>query len=532
MPQGNEFKGSFVYILKIPKSELSSLEFNRSRNKFSPYPRDKIFPIDGLIFVYKKIKPGMFNYHRREQMTLNKKTANLSRIRRVLDWFSKYKTIEEDGECKKIISNYEKLFDSDISIIEVKDIIQKQKDKVYDISVEETESFFGNDFPVLLHNSGSKGFHIIVPWKAFPEEIYGQKTKNIFPEWPRIICEYLSEIIQPRLIERLLQDDSLKQIAKKTGKQEQDLIVKECKRCNRPAIKKFLITWYCEYCKKEFTNLEGTYNNRKKSKCPDCRKELFEKTKQEIYICEYCNVNSQRNPELFEEKERFATEKLIDADLVLVAPRHLFRAPYSLHEKTSLASVVIDKDKIKDFQIKDAKPFSITIKNYYPNAKENEAKNLLLQALDWKEQKEKTENIIKETKPMQNLKKSENFKKLSIPNPDESIFPPCIKLILKGVKDDGRKRALFVLINFFKSLGVSDEEIEKRVDEWNKKNYSPLKKGYIQSQLIWHKRNITRLPPNCDKPNYKELNVCKPDELCRQIKNPVNYSFKRYFWKK
>jgi len=70
------------------------------------------------------------------------------------------------------------------------------------------------------------------------------------------------------------------------------------------------------------------------------------------------------------------------------------------------------------------------------------------------------------------------------------------------------------------------------VDEWNKKNYSPLKKGYIQSQLIWHKRNITRLPPNCDKPNYKELNVCKPDELCRQIKNPVNYSFKRYFWKK
>jgi hypothetical protein len=51
--------------------------------------------------------------------------------------------------------------------------------------------------------SGSKGFHILVPWKAFPIDVYGQKTKNMFPEWPRIICEYLSEIIQPRLIEKI-----------------------------------------------------------------------------------------------------------------------------------------------------------------------------------------------------------------------------------------------------------------------------------------------------------------------------------------
>ncbi len=404
--------------------------------------------------------------------------------------------------------------------------------KLFAELIVETLKFYGiENFSVKF--SGSKGFHIIIPWKAFPTEVYGQKTKDMFPEWPRTICEYLSDIIQPKLIERLLEDDSLKQIAKKTGKQEQDLIIKECSRCSRPAIKKFLITWYCEYCKKEFTNLEGTYNNKKKSKCPDCRKELFEKSKQEIYICEYCNINSQKNPELFEEKERFATEKLIDADLILVAPRHLFRMPYSLHEKTSLASIIIDKDKIKDFQIRDAKPFSIIIKEYYPQAKENEAKSLLLQALDWKEQKEKKEKLIKETKSETGItKKSDSYRQVSIPNPDESIFPPCIKLLLNGVKDDGRKRALFVLINFFKSLGVSDDDIEKRIDEWNKKNYSPLKKGYIQSQLIWHKRNQTRLPPNCDKPNYKELNVCKPDELCRQIKNPVNYSFKKYFWKK
>ena len=131
-----------------------------------------------------------------------------------------------------------------------------------------------------------------------------------------------------------------------------------------------------------------------------------------------------------------------------------------------------------------------------------------------------------------NHNKNKDYKQVKIPNPSNEIFPPCIKLILKGVKQDGRKRALFLLINFFKSLGLDNNELEKRINDWNEKNYKPLKKGYIASQLIWHNRQKTRLPPNCDKPNYKDLAVCYPDELCRQIKNPVNYAVKMYFRKK
>ena len=33
-----------------------------------------------------------------------------------------------------------------------------------------------------------------------------------------------------------------------------------------------------------------------------------------------------------------------------------------------------------------------------------------------------------------------DFKKITIPNPSEYIFPPQIKLLLEGVKQDGRKR--------------------------------------------------------------------------------------------
>jgi len=86
---------------------------------------------------------------------------------------------------------------------------------------------------------------------------------------------------------------------------------------------------------------------------------------------------------------------------------------------------------------------------------------------------------------------------------------------------------LFVLINFFKSLGLIDSELDKRIYEWNEKNYQPLKNGYIQSQLTWFKRNNSMLPPNCDKTHYKDLGVCHPDEFCRQIKNPVNYAIRK-----
>jgi len=379
--------------------------------------------------------------------------------------------------------------------------------------------------------SGSKGFHIIIPWKAFPKEVNEIKTKNMFPEWPRIICGYLSSEIQKKLAEEILEDNTIKELVKKTGKQEQELIVRECIKCHRPAVKKNLITWICPHCKNKIVNQEGSFNNRRKSKCPECRKDLIEESRMEIYFCEFCQIDSKKNPEMFE-KEKFETKGLIEADLILVAPRHLFRMPYSLHEKTALASVVIDKDKIKDFQITDAKPFKINIKEFYSDAKLEEARELLINALEWKGQKEREEEQIKTLST--SFKKAEttkdkNYQNIKITNPSEDIFPPCIKLILKGIKQDGRKRALFILINFFKSLGLDNQELENKINEWNEKNYKPLKQGYVQSQLQWHNKQSARLPPNCDKTHYKDLAVCKPDSLCREIKNPVNYAFKMYF---
>ncbi len=534
LPQGTLFKGSHVFIITIPKSELFQ-EFFRIRNKFSPFPRDRTFPVDGLIQVYHQIQPKMFNYHRPEQMALKKKCANLTRIRRVLEWFSRYKSNEPDTESEKIISNYNSLFSSDIGVVEIKRIIKKNSEEVFDVSVEQTEAFFGNYYPILLHNSGSKGFHILVPWKAFPKKIYGQETKNMFPEWPRIICSYLSSIVKPKLEAEIFSKEMVKKIAEKTGQQEKEMMIKECSRCNNPADRRFLIRWYCPYCKNEIQNIEGSF--KRKPRCPDCRKELLELSRKEIFVCRHCKINSQKNPEFFRQKERLRTEQFIDADLVLVSPRHLFRMPYSLHEKTSLSSIVIDKDKIKDFQIQDAIALKAKPKPFMPNSVENEAKNLLLQALDWKENQEKnSKKIVRGNEKLEiefkiETTKDKKFKEIIITNLTDDLFPPCIKKLLQGQKQDGRKRALFLLLSFFRALKLDEQKIKAYLEEWNAKNYQPLPKAYITSQLNWYLKNPVRLPPNCDKQNYKELSVCTPDEICELIKNPVNYVIKKYLKK-
>jgi hypothetical protein len=275
--------------------------------------------------------------------------------------------------------------------------------------------------------SGSKGFHMIIPWKAFPKEVNGVKTSDKFPEWARILTKYIMEKTKPKLIE-------------------------------------------------EVTKL---YSPNK-------------------YI-----------------RDREAPKEVMP-DLVLVSPRHLFRMPYSLHEKTALASVVLDKHAISDFQLKDADPFKIEIKSFMPNCKEGEATRLLMQALDWNK-----ENAPKEEK------KTFEFKPIQITDRSEKNFPPCIINILKGIKD-GKKRALFALINFFRSTGMEKDELEKTLYSWNEKNQQPLQNGYIKTQISWALKRKPIMPPNCME-FYQGIEVCFPDSLCKIVKNPVNYIVKKNF---
>ena len=278
--------------------------------------------------------------------------------------------------------------------------------------------------------SGSKGFHMIVPWKAFPKEVNGIQTKNMFPEWPRIIIKYIIEQTKKQLIEK----------------------ISDIERPNK-------------------------------------------------YV------------------KNFQASKEVMPDIILVSPRHLFRMPYSLHEKTALASVVLDSASISKFDLKDADPLKAEIKNFTPNVKEGEASELLIQALDWhKENHGKIESSAKS-------KNAEEFKPIKLDNISDKNFPDSIKKILQGLSD-GKKRALFVLTNFFRSIGMEKEELEKKIYEWDKLNNPSLGEKYIKPKLIWSYRNKIVLPPNFDKDYYSGIGIIPTPEEIR-YKNPVNYFVKK-----
>ncbi|MCF7910341.1 hypothetical protein K9L16_01560 [Candidatus Pacearchaeota archaeon] len=282
--------------------------------------------------------------------------------------------------------------------------------------------------------SGSKGFHLIIPWKAFPKDLGEQEIKDLFPELPRILTKYIMKKTEKQLIEKITE---------------------------------------------------------------------FEKPNKYI--------------------KDFEAPKKVMPDIILVSPRHLFRMPYSLHEKTALASIVLTREELENFDLKHANPMQAKIRNFIPDSKEAEATEFVREALDWYRHSQKNT----EEQDQKTTGKYANFKPIKLDNLSDKNFPPCIKKILQGV-EDGKKRSLFVLINLFRSIGMDKEELEKRIYDWNKKNTPPLKQGIIKAQLSWTYKRKPLMPPNC-KEFYKNLGVCEPDEFCRLIKNPVNYTIRKNF---
>lgn len=297
--------------------------------------------------------------------------------------------------------------------------------------------------------SGNHGFHIAVPFEAFPEKVHNQLTKDLFPESPRIIAAYLQSMIKDKLAENILNFEDINQIAAKT-----------------------------------------------------------EKTYTEIVI-----------------DNKFDPFQILDIDTVLIASRHLYRMPYSFNEKSGLVSIPIDPDKVLEFDKETAKPENVKVSEFRfldkKDVKPNEARQLIVQAYDFN---------LKKTEGEYKKEKQTRYEDLQEAIP-EQFFPPCIKKILEGI-EDGRKRAVFILINFLSSVGWSYDEMEKRLKEWNKINKEPLREVYLLGQIRYAKSNKKRiLPPNCDnKTYYEDLRVCIPDNLCAKVKNPVNYARRKTFY--
>lgn len=383
------------------------------------------------------------------------------------------------------------------------------------VAIVETLERFGVE-NIGIKFSGSKGFHILVPWKSFPKEINEMKTSNLFPDLPRKIIGFLRDYSE-KVFKESLPEDYEKQFERSKVKRGI-----KCKKCNELVEVYDEIELYCPFCKSGEIKKIPKENLKENYRCPNCKRDFILRNKKELFECKRCNINSKTNPGNFSSSIEVDLFDLMGLDLILVSPRHLFRTPYSLHEKTGLASVVLTKEELKKFELKDADAMKVRVRNFMPNCREGEAKELVTEALDWSK-----ENEISLGKKERVTGKYADFKPIKLDEIKDEYFPPCVKKILKGL-EDGRQRALFVLINIFRSLGMEKTEMEKRIFEWNKKNKPLLKQGYIQAQLKWNYARKPIMPPNC-KQFYQGIGVCAPDEFCPKIKNPLNYVIRKNF---
>ncbi len=370
--------------------------------------------------------------------------------------------------------------------------------------------------------SGNKGWHIGVPWESFPEKIVtddGEEIvlKNLFPEMPRAIAKFLIDYIgdsknnlvkinKDELLLGGLVKTSINELAKKCGKTKQDLIGNY-----NPKTKKFvnkeegLYKLHCTSC-----------GNRPEKRFSQNEKEMAEDSER---VCSKCNgwmdfYSLSRTEATGPTEPRLKITEIVEVDTVLLASRHLYRMPYSLHEKSGLSGIVVEIEDVLTFKKTDAEPEKINFEKTFLDTKKvvpDEAENLCRLAWSTQESKEA------------------KYEKREFEVPDEAIpeelFPPCIKLILQGLSD-GRKRAMFVLTNFLKVCGWSHEMIEERLDKWNECNAEHLKEVELKSHLRSKKRQKERFPPPNCKAFYQELGVCRPDETCQTIKNPAQYSVK------
>lgn len=229
---------------------------------------------------------------------------------------------------------------------------------------------------------------------------------------------------------------------------------------------------------------------------------------------------------------RFDPFEALAIDTILLSSRHLYRMPYSFNEKSGLVSIPIDPSKILEFERGSAEAESVhTNKHGFLTSKPGsvgEARKLIIQAFDFKLPEEK----IAAATPKNVIERIGGGTRKEFEEPQfalqEELFPPCIKTILSGM-GDGKKRAAFVLVNFLRSAGWQQDKIEERLREWNKNNTPEmLREQDMIAPLRYHGSKKKSLPPNCEnKQYYVDVAICKPDNLCRYIKNPAQYSLRK-----
>ena len=341
-------------------------------------------------------------------------------------------------------------------------------------------------YNVSVKFSGNKGFHIALPFECFSTYHGLREMRVLFPELAKNIALYLMYMLRGRISKAILEKDgSIEKIAQTYDFNPQDLTIDD----------------------------EESYN--------------------------------------------FDFMKVIEIDTILITSRHLFRMPYSLNEKSGLVSVPVHPKKIMEFSKNDARPEKVIPENYREfeflsyNSHYGKDGDKLLALIEEPDSEDFVSGSylgdegVEETNKGYAQWKRDSLGKLSLNSGGEVFeitgtvdmkdFPKTIQFVLNNGFEDGKKRALFLLMTYLYSINWEADMVEEIVTEWNeKKNPEPLKKNYLQAQFSWFKNQSKKIsPPRFDNENYfRQIGI--PQETIDQdinafsqsrAKTPLHHSF-------
>ena len=198
--------------------------------------------------------------------------------------------------------------------------------------------------------SGNKGFHIGVPFEAFPQKAGGKETRLQFPDGVRIIASYLvSEIDKERRFTDFIFKKGLLELLENMGMERSELVKIVCARCEAQKVEeKEKFEFICPFCQRRDV-VESDDVVRYCSRCKKLMQRSSLKRNQAYFreqtlgdfkdVCIKCREINNFRP-------KFQLNTVLNIDSVLISSRHLYRMPYSLHEKSGLVSIPINPDEI------------------------------------------------------------------------------------------------------------------------------------------------------------------------------------------
>jgi len=184
-------------IFKHSQNREIAVNFNNKyfgkRPEILNYPRD----------VFEFVKEGVTSFHCSEELWKNPMQLN-----------SEMKRKDQDN----LRSGWDLLLDIDCPWLELSTIAAHY--------LVEAIKHHGVDC-VTVKMSGNHGWHIAIPFEAFPETVNNVPTKNLFPEAPRAIASYLQEMVNRPLGKAILEKYNINEIQKMSGKKFNELIKNE-----------------------------------------------------------------------------------------------------------------------------------------------------------------------------------------------------------------------------------------------------------------------------------------------------------------